>query len=149
MPSPHISNYGVISPSAAAVTLTADGYAGQRIILDRAAGITFTLPAATGSGNVYEFIVVTTVTSNEYKIQVHNAATTMQGYALIAQDGGDTSVMFEAGDTADTIDMNGTTRGGLKGARIVVTDVKANIWHAHVISAATGTEATPFTAAVS
>ena len=149
MPSPHISNYGAITPTTATVTLTADGYAGQRIILDRAAGITFTLPAATGSGNVYEFIVVTTVTSNAYKIQVHNAATTIQGYALIAQDGGDTSVMFEAADDSDTIDMNGSTRGGVKGARAVLTDVKANIWHAQVISAGTGTEATPFTAAVS
>lgn len=138
----------VVNTVTASATLTADGYAGTTIVLNAATGLTLTLPDATGSGCSFEVIVGTTVTSNGYLIKVPDASNTMVGNALLAQDAGDTAVVFEAGATADTITMNGTTTGGLAGARVRLIDIAADKWFVDMISAATGTEATPFSATV-
>lgn len=148
MPHNYVSAYGANSITSATLTVTADAYAGQKIILDRAAGITATLPAATGSGNSYEFLVVTTVTSNSHIIKVANSTDVMTGTAVLFQDAGDTVVGFATASTSDTITLNGTTTGGITGARALVTDAKSGIWHVTVISDASGTEATPFSATV-
>jgi hypothetical protein len=55
--------YAPISVTAATLTVTAASHAGSTIVLNRAAGTTVTLPASTGSGFKYTFIVGTTVTS--------------------------------------------------------------------------------------
>ncbi|MES2905121.1 MAG: hypothetical protein V4696_13125 [Pseudomonadota bacterium] len=133
--------------TAATLTVTNETHAGQVITLNRAGGITVTLPAAVGNGASYRFIVGTTFTSSGI-IQVANASDTMCGNAVVFQDGGDTMVGFEAGATADTITLNGTTTGGLKGADIEVIDIATNLFWVNVRTAATGTEATPFSAAV-
>ncbi len=133
--------------TAATLAVTNETHAGQVITLNRAGGITVTLPAAVGNGARYRFIVGTTFTSSGI-IQVANASDTMCGNALIYQDAADTVVGFEAGATADTITLNGTTTGGMKGADVEVIDVAANLFFVSVRSAATGTEATPFSAAV-
>jgi len=138
----------VVNTVTASTTLTADGYAGTTIVLNAAAGLTLTLPDATGSGCSFEVIVGTTVTSNSYLIKVPDANNTMVGNALLAQDAGDSAVMFEAGATADTITMNGTTTGGLAGTRVRLIDIAADKWFVDMVGAATGTEATPFSATV-
>lgn len=149
MASEYKPNFGTVPLTSATVTIDDDPHGGMVLVLDRAAGVTATLPPATGSGARYEFLVATTVTSNGYIVRVANAADTMAGVALVAQDGGDTIVAFEAGATADTVTLNGTTTGGLAGARVLLVDMKANLWWVKVVTAATGTEATPFSATVS
>lgn len=137
----------ITNATAATLAVTADDHDGQLVTLNRAGGIAVTLPAATGSGARYRFCVATTFTSAG-TIKVANASDTMCGNAIIAQDAADTAVMFEAGATADTITMDGTTTGGLKGAFATCEDIAANLWLVHYVSAATGTEATPFSATV-
>lgn len=136
----------IVNVTAATVTITKELHAGRVVTLNRAAGITATLPAATGSGDRYKFVVGTTFTGSGIIQVVGND--TMCGMAIVAQDGGDTVVVFEAGATADTITLDGTTTGGLKGADIELIDIAADTWWANVRTAATGTEATPFSAAV-
>ena len=148
MASEYKPNLGVVTVTASTVTVAADAYAGVPIVLDRAAGIAVTLPAATGSGAQYEFILKTTITSNSTTIKVANSSDTMIGPATLFQDAGDTVVGFLASGTSDTITWNGTTTGGIAGAKAVVRDVAANLWHVEVISDASGTEATPFSATV-
>jgi len=118
------------------------------LTVNAAAGLTLTLPAAAGTGDTYTIVIGTTVTSNSVLVKVANASDTMRGVAVVAQDAGDTVVAFEAGATADTITMNGSTLGGLLGDRIILTDVATNLWSVNIIAAATGTEATPFSATV-
>lgn len=118
------------------------------LTVNAAAGLTLTLPPAAGLGDTYTIVIGTTVTSNNVIVRVANASDTMRGVAVVAQDAGDTVVAFEAGATADTITMNGTTTGGLLGDRIILTDIATNLWSVNVIAAATGTEATPFSATV-
>jgi hypothetical protein len=138
----------VVDATAATLTVTRDAHAGRLVTLNRAAGIAVTLPAATGSGDKYRFFVGTTITSNSTTIKVVGDDT-MSGLALLAQDSADTVVGFETGADADTITFNGTTTGGVKGATVELEDVAADLWSVRVVGAATGTEATPFSATVS
>jgi hypothetical protein len=136
----------IVNVTAATLTATEALHDSKIVTLNRAGGIAVTLPAATGSGARYRFIVGTTfTTAGTIKVTGDD---TMAGNAIIAQDGGDTSVMFEAGATADTITMDGSTTGGLKGAEAELIDIAADLWFVRYVSAATGTEATPFSATV-
>jgi len=134
---------------AANVTLTSAANAGRTMVLDIASGATVTLPAATGTGNVYKFFVKTTVTSNSYKIQVASADDTMAGVAVVANDSDNSASIFETAATSDTITLDGTTTGGILGGQVELQDVASGVFSVLVRGAATGTEATPFSAAVS
>jgi hypothetical protein len=147
MPSPYQSNYGITTVTAATLAVTAAAHAGHTVVSNLAATQTFTLPAATGSGNRYDFYVNTTKTG-DLVIQV-TTTDIMKGYALLAADGGDTAVMFATGATADTVTLDGTTTGGIAGARVKLVDVASATWAVEVVSDASGSEATPFSAAVS
>lgn len=132
----------------ASKTLTrSDAYAMN--VINAAAGLTLTLPAATGLGDRYMFVVGTTVTSNSVVIQVANADDTMTGLAVSAADGGNTVNGWETAGTSDTITLDGSTTGGIKGDRIELVDAADNTWSVLIHSSSTGTEATPFSAAVS
>lgn len=133
----------------ASATLNRKVHAGAIVNASAAAGMTLTLPASTGKGDKYTIRVHTTVTSNNLIIQVANATDVMTGGAWLAQDAADTVVMFEAASTSDTITMNGSTKGGIKGDLIELVDAAAGEWQVRVMGSATGTEATPFSAAVS
>lgn len=136
--------------TAATLALNASTHGFPAIVtVNRAAGSTLTLPAASGSGVEFDILVGTTITSNNLIIQVANASDVMNGVVLMAQDAADTVVGFETAADSDTITMNGSTKGGIKGDRIRLKDVAANLWNVQIVGAGTGTEATPFSAAVS
>lgn len=137
-----------ISLTAATYTLTAEAHSGTTLVATRAAGIVCTLPAALGYGSEYNFFVSTTITSNSLIVKVANSTDVMQGAAYVAQDAADTVVAFETAATSDTITMNGSTLGGIRGDRIRIKDVAAGLYEVQVYSQATGTEATPFSATV-
>jgi hypothetical protein len=138
-----------INLTAATYTLTAEAHSGTALTVNRAAGTVITLPAAAGYGSVFEFIVGTTVTSNNLIIQVANSSDIMAGVAVVATDNAsDVVVAFETAADSDTITMNGSTKGGIKGDRIVLKDVAANLWSVDIKAVGTGTEVTMFSAAV-
>lgn len=139
-------NLGTVTVTASTVTVTRDAHAGVPIVLNRAAGVTATLPAATGSGARYEFILAADASGNQV-VQVANSSDTMMGVAYLGNDSAGASCFYTA-DSSDTITLNGSTKGGLKGARVIADDIAANVWAVLVYSEASGTEATPFSAAV-
>lgn len=143
MPSQYMSNGVVRTITTATATLT-DYEAGGLTVVNRAAGSTITLPDATGSG--YKYTITTIVDqTGDLVIQAPDASNVMQGIAMTDMTG----VIFATADTTDTITLNGTTKGGLKGARVELIDVAADTWNVLVMSEASGTEVTPFSAAVS
>lgn len=144
-----LDRFEPVNVTDATYTFSSKPYDDKIITLNRAAGVTVTLPAATGSRARYRFIVGTTVTSNSDKIQVANATDVMAGFAIQSQDAGATLQMFEAGASDDTITMNGSSTGGIRGDVVEVIDIAAGVWAVDVRLAGTGTEATPFSAAVS
>lgn len=142
-----MSGYAPI-PVTASRTLTRSDV-GAPIVVNAAAGLTLTLPASSGSGDDFEIVIGTSVTSNSVIVRVANGTDVMRGVAMNAADAGDTIVAFETAAASDTITMNGTTTGGLVGDRILLKDIAAGFWQVQVIGAATGAEATPFSATVS
>lgn len=137
----------VIAVTAATLAVTEATHDGTTIVLDRAAGITLTLPAATGSGARIRIVNKTTVTSNNHIVQVVGDDT-MTGTAWMANDVDGTVSGFETAADSDTITMNGSTKGGLKGDVIQLEDIAADLWSVQCFLQGTGTEATPFSAAV-
>lgn len=122
-------------------------YAQYVLKLNSAAGMTLTLPAATNSGIMFRIVATTSVTSNNYILKVANASDTMQGVAMIGASGG-TSELFGTASTSDTITMNGTTTGGLRGSYIEIRDVASNLWQVRYHGVGSGVAATPFSATV-
>ena len=139
----------IVTVDAATASVTSAAHSGRTVLLDRAAGQALTLPAATGTGNSYKFMVLTTITSNSTTIKVADATDVMTGAAIVANDGGNSASIFETAADSDTITFNGSTTGGIKGAVVELQDVATNLWSVRIVGAATGTEATPFSATVS
>lgn len=137
----------IVDLTAATLTITEALHDGKIITVNRAAGSTLTLPAATGSGTWLRIVVGTTITSNNLIVQVVGNDT-MTGKATLAQDAADTVVSFETAADSDTITMNGSTKGGIKGDIIELIDIAADLWSVRIDGSGTGTEATPFSAAV-
>lgn len=145
-----------VSVTASTVALTQAAHAGRIVVLNRAAGIAVTLPAATGTGDEY-FLVVAATFTGAATIAVADATDYMIGTALMGIDGG-TAVphLYPTANTgtlateSDTISLFGTanSQGGIKGARVSLVDIATDIWAVHYVSDAAGTEATPFSAAV-
>lgn len=131
----------------ASTTLKRNIHKGVVVNLSAAAGLTVTLPASTGKGDVYKVFVLTTVTSNNYVIQVANSTDIMAGVIGMSTDIGGTNLLTAS--TTDTITMNGSTQGGLRGSYLEFEDVSAGFWRVSGDLVTTGTETTPFSAAVS
>lgn len=118
---------------------------GALCLLDRAAGVVYTLPTP-AVGMQFEFLATVAVTSNAYKV-ITDAATTfllggiIMGDVTIAQSGD----YFEAdGSTHVAISANGSTTGGLLGERYKVTCISATQWVIEGVCHGAGTLATPF-----
>ena len=140
----------ITGDSATATTLTAnatvgDDQNGKLTPVGVATGATITLPASSGSGATFRFLVTTSVTSNSYKIQVANSTDVMVGSIAVS---GTTTASFGTTSTSDTITMNGTTQGGLLGSYIEVTDYATGFWRVSGVSVGSGSVVTPFSAAV-
>lgn len=132
------------------ITLVNQLHGGKMVLLDTAAGSVATLPAATGSGVEYTFVVTTLATSNSHKIQVANSSDIMVGHiATLDTDTSDAYAAWPTTSTSDTITLNRTTTGSVRlGETIRLKDVATNRWHVQGLVCVTGTPATPFSAAV-
>jgi len=138
----------VVDVTGSTLAVTELAHDGKIITLNRAAGIAVTLPAATGSGAKIHLIVGTTVTSNTTTVKV-TGNDTMVGACLQLADGGNTVGAYEVGGTDDTITLDGSTTGGIKGDSIELIDIAADLWYVRMIASATGSDAPPFSATVS
>ena len=130
------------------VTLTKSAHAGKVVVLARAAGVTVTLPAALGNGDVYTIVVGTTVTSNADVIKVANTNDSLVGRAIATTDATTTNNIWMPSSGDDTITLNGGTKGGYVGDYIQLIDVDGNSFLVNAFLKQTATEATPFSATV-
>lgn len=143
----------VVAANGATLTVT-EALHGDRIIaFGKTDGCTVTLPAATGTGNRYTFIVSIAATSAANIIKVANATDVMEGMAIGADDdteGAGTAHTWNCETSDDTITMNGTATGGKLGDRIEVIDYASGKFHVTAfLTQSGGAEATPFSATVS
>lgn len=146
----------VVNCTTSTLTVTQALHANRLITLNRAAGIAVTLPAATGTGDVYNFIVATTFTANA-TIAVASASDYLRGRVFILSDnsaavlGYSTSNSGTLATESDTITLftaSSNTTGGIIGDIIQIRDIATNVFHVIAHTQSGGTEATPFSAAV-
>jgi hypothetical protein len=111
-------------------------------VLNRAGGFVTTLPAATGSGDIYKFYVQTTVTAD----MTIAALTTdiIQGAVIVGT--AVTAGTAAATATSDKLTMNGSTTGGLLGSYVEFTDALSGAWVVRGALVSSGAFATPFSA---
>jgi len=121
----------------------------NRVVYVTDVAAAYTLPAATGTGDLYTIVLGATQTAAS-TIKVASSADTMIGNATLYQDGGASVNGFSAVAGDDTVDLLGTSNstGGMLGALYQFRDVAATLWHVNIVSDAGGTEATPFSATV-
>jgi hypothetical protein len=132
----------------ATCTLTASN-SGYTILLNTAAGSVATLPAATGTGNTYKFVVSTTVTSNSHKILAASTSDYLTGTEIGWN--GSTAKVFTCGtgSTNHAIQMpasGSTASGGNEGDVFEYTDIAANLWIVQGVYQAGTTPTTPCSA---
>jgi septum formation inhibitor-activating ATPase MinD len=117
--------------------------------LDSAAGSTVTLPAATGSGVKFKFVVTTLATTTNHIVQAANSSDVMIGIIFTRDDTAANAEAYASTGTSDTITLNRTTSGGVtRGEWLTAEDIAANTWHVSGFITNTGTSVTPFSAAV-
>jgi hypothetical protein len=136
----------IVNCTASTLVISAASHDGKTITLNRAGGIAVTLPAATGSGARYRFVVGTKfTTSGTIKV---TGTDTMTGLMLGLDDDGAPANAWTVSGTNDTITLDGTTMGGDIGDLIEIEDVAAAVWQVNGFIKQTGTEATPMSATV-
>jgi len=138
----------IVDCTASTLAVTVADHDGKVITLNRAAGIAVTLPAATGSGAVFKFVVGTTFTgAATIKVTGNDI---MKGTAILFADSGDTTLGYATASDTDTITFAAdTSTGGIAGASVELIDIASDTWFVKIVSDASGTEATPFSATVS
>ena len=136
--------------TSAVLVLTKKAHNGMIMVLSKVNGQTITLPAATGSGAVYRFVIGLTVTSVGTVIQVANTTDEFAGIVYqVDSDTGDALVAYPAvaADNFDTITLDGSLTGGLAGDEFEIVDVAAGLFKLIGHTRGTGTVATPLSAA--
>ena len=142
----------VINVTASTISLTTAVHDGRLITLNRAAGITVTLPASEGSGAMFRIVTETTVTSGGNIVEVANGSDSFFGwaYGVDTDSEGATGYTWNADASDDTITLDGSAKGGIAGDLIEVEDFAVNKWLIRAyITQSGGSEVTPFNAAVS
>jgi hypothetical protein len=131
------------------LTLTQAEHEGRVICLDTTTGSVVTLPASTGGGAVYKFLQTVLATTSSHKIQVANATDVMAGIVFTVTTTSDNAECFATSATSDTITLNRTTSGGTQiGEWFEITDAVSRTFTVRGMTRATGSEITPFSAAV-
>lgn len=147
-----VTENAAIAANGDTLTVTAALHAGKVVQFGKLSGTIVTLPAASGTGNIYRFVIGIAATSNANIIKVANSTDVMVGGLAIQADSDSdgTSKIWLAGATADTITFAGVaTTGGTKGGYIQIVDYAAGFFAVTVFSqSGGGSEATPFSATV-
>lgn len=138
-----------VSTTATTLSVTQTQHAGRIVRIATTSPIVVTLPAASGTGDTYTFFMAVAATGTESTIKVANATDVMKGVVWAATTSSDNAEAFITTATSDSIELNGTTRGGVIGDLYQLRDIATGVWSVQGFTSPTGTEATPFDATVS
>lgn len=135
---------GTVNVTGSNVTLTS-GEFGSVVTLNPSAAVVVTLPTPV-AGAQFTFIVGTAATSsNTIKVITGTIASQfLQGYLGVPVAAGTQTLFFGNGTTDVSINLNGTTTGGLIGGEFTLTGISSTIWQVAGNVEGSGTVATPF-----
>jgi len=133
---------GVISATSSTLSVTAAAHAGFVISLSRLAGVAVTLPAPTGTGQRYIFVIGLTLTSASYTIDAKGG----DGSAVISGNFITTGPTFySSASNTNLITLPYTTvTAGILGDWIEIVDVATHQWIVRGNVTMSGTPASPF-----
>lgn len=134
-----------VPPASTTLTLTAALHANRRLLIASTGGLAITPPAATGTGNVYTFIIKATIAGGNFTIDAKagNASDIFAGIAWQNKTGTGITTTPTASNT-NLITLSGSTTGGIIGDLITMVDAGTNVWNLEIVGQYTGTFATPF-----
>lgn len=138
----------IISGSGATASLS-ESDSGSQVLLDRAEGIVFTLPAGCAIGTTYDFIATVSVTTNAYKI-ITGAGTELLigGYTSVDTDSSNAVAVFTGnGSTHIALNMTAASTnalGGIQGTAVRFTKLTSTLWEVSGVVMCGGTPATAF-----
>ena len=110
-------------------SMTVAEHANRILYCTTAATLTWTLPAATGTGDYYMFLLGILTTGD--KVITCSELTNHRMIGGLTVSDGDTLFLpagFQPGASDETITMTKTTTGGMLGDWVKVTDVATNRW---------------------
>lgn len=131
----------VVASSSASVVLLPIQTA-STFLLDRASGVTYTLPPPQVGLN-FNFFVTVSVTSNNHIIQTDASTTFFLGSLYEAASASTGNTYLANGTSNKTVTMNGSTTGGLKGTYISAVCFSSTQWIIDGTVIGSGTLATP------
>lgn len=129
------------------ISLTNALHAGRVLLLNAAAGGTITLPAATGTGDIYRLQIATSLTSATWVIDCAGSDKYYGG--IIINDTGDTTAATAdfkpaVGGTSVHITLTQTVGAGVIGDYIELVDIGTNKWSVSGVLVAELDPTTPF-----
>lgn len=149
------SNFSFTGPApvncGAACTLATTNAGTGLILFNLAAGGTATLPAATGTGNVYHMRVATTTTSAAIKVLTGTITDTIIGTAS-GFTGSTAKIFVGNASTYHSIQMpfaGSQPSGGFAGDTINCTDIGSAVWACDIQYEGGTTPTTPYSASTS
>lgn len=136
----------LVTVAASSLTLAEATHEGKTVVLSLATGIAVALPAATGSGARYRFVIGVTITTTSVTTFTRAGSDVIYGQVYQLADGGSTLAAFELpGSTVITLGTSANTTGGTLGDSLEFEDIAAGKWWCVAHTTAAGTEATPVT----
>lgn len=136
----------VVSLTTASPTLAVADHEGKTLVLNKADGVAVTLPAATGSGAIFRFVVGTAFSGGSF-VATCTGNDTLKGLALGLDGDGVPANAWAAGASDEIFTMDGSTQGGAVGDEVTFEDIKADVWKVRAFLQQSGTEASPFSSA--
>lgn len=137
-----------VNESGATVQLSAFKHQNKTVTLGIAGAQTIKLPKALGNGDKYRIEMPITATGSKV-ISVLDSVDAFQGGAINLPSANGAVTYFAAvAGTSDTITLNGTTSGGIRGSMLEFTSVDAGLWDVNVVTVSSGVAITPFSATI-
>lgn len=134
----------VVNTTATTLALTAATHANKTVVVDSAAPLAVTLPAATGTGDRYEIFINTPATATSHTVATVATGEIMSGVCWARTTSSANVIGYGTTATDNKITLQGAELGGVKGDRIVLVDVKQSTWSVQMFTSPTGTTSTPF-----
>lgn len=129
--------------TTATVALSSFRLGGMRLInVQRATGVAFTLPTATGKRGKFRFFIGTTISGGTTTLKAAGSDV-ISGAAIIA-GGSSNGPTFATASNTNTITLNGTTQGGILGSYIELEDAGLAQWRVKYVGVGSGALVTPF-----
>jgi len=127
-------NQTPVSVTSSTLSLTAAAHANRIVLAKRAAGIAFTLPEATATGDVYKIVIGTAITSGSLTVTTPDTTNADYVGCVIIQDLDASTTAYMAhtvqGTGDDIFTMNRTSTGGVNVGNdwVSFTDIATDVW---------------------